>query len=775
MYRSPSYHRSIFLGFFLVILPESTLAETLNKPKNTKPTKKEEVLVLTRKASGGGLMHVRTTPYSASGIDADVIARKPAAASPLQIIANLPGVNFGSSDAYGLTIRDKTTVRGLDHTEMGWSVEGMPGTNLAYYNPYVEDWADNENFSSITLIPGSSRLQDPLVTGVGGEVYATIRTPAAKREAHLDYSAGSFAAQRVFMRADSGYLGNSGIKFFTSYSYAAANNYTGSGRNRKHHFDFKMTKDWSPIANSSLFVSSSLRDVARTNLYTLKNFETANKVDNNFSEGTFASDYINGKTTNYWKSYIYTSKDVLVSLNNDVKLSGLDFKIVPYFRWEQTNAPGQTNIDPRSTYTGTEKIAVNTEDLNIINGKIPARSNTDQTMHSEGINLYTTLKAGKNNKVTVGYWLDHWTISTLNSLSPLNSSGDTIDRVLKDTSGRTIAGGDYSLSTLINQFYVSDDLSLFHDRFLISLGFKDMMYNVSGNNRLPGPQGNFSSSYSRPMPRIGLTFNVSKTVQLYFNASTNSRPAVPITTYPNIYNVATGGISQSGQKSVKPEYAVSEELGFRYHGLFNFDATLFNMNLKNHQVSTSLYLNGALTSGAISVGGETIKGATVEIASHSYYGLSAYANAQYLHATMDNNFPVSGDFLPTKGKIMVASPKFMANIGLQYKRKGFFTDITFKWVDAQYSTFMNDQGMPAYKTVDLGMGYQANDIHFLKSPYIRLNFMNITNLKYLSGIASPSYSSQVSKGIGGTSVKAGSPTYFLGTPLAIMMTVGSNF
>lgn len=752
--------------------PQAPHAMPINEP--------EEIHVTRGRPIGGGLMKRQTAPEAVNSITAAAIAQRTAAASPLQLIASMPGVNFGSSDALGLTIRNNLAVRGLAESEMGWVINGAPGIDQAYYYPYTESWADNENIADVTLIPGTSRINDPVQSATGGEFIETTRDPSDKYGGLLSYSAGSYQAQRVFARADSGYIGHSGIKMYASYSYTAENNFYGPGRSHRTHVDFDVQKDWGDIGTSKLFISYNDLVNARQNFMTLSQWEKNNAVDNNFSESDYAGTYIPGKTTNYWKSYIYKRTNVLLSLQNEFHLTDrLALHFTPYFHYADVNSPGQTSINPASVYNGDQKIAIDTNGLDLVNGQLNVMSNSNQLMYSTGVNTYLQYRVSKTNHLLFGYWYDNWTMTQLNGLSPMDYQGNTANDdgkyILRSASGVPVAGTHFQESSQINEFYLSDTQSFLNDRLELSAGIKLMMDYVSGTNMVSGPQYHYSQAMFQPMPRVTVSYKINKDMQIYANGMTNMRPPVPLSTYPTSYGVGTGKVVQQGATGVQPEYSIGEELGFRYHGLFTFDLALFNMNMTNHQVATTQILNGANVQSAISVGGETMRGVTVELAAPTFHGLSPYVNGQYLHATTDNNFRVGNDSLPTAGKIAVMSPKFMATVGINYTKGPFFANLGFKWVDSQYSTFMNDQSMPAYKTVDLGFGYHFPSFHMLSGPTLRLNFTNLTNVKYISSVAGVAANAQTMRGLGGTLISGSTPSYYIGAPMTVMMTATAGF
>jgi len=739
----------------------------------------EEITVSRGRAIGNGLMKRQHAPENISSITSAAIAQKMSVASPLQLISTMPGANFGSTDAYGLSIRNFMSVRGLDQTEMGFSVEGVPGTDMTSYFPYTETYADNENISDITMTAGNSRLQDPIISASGGEFIESVRDPSDRMGGHLSYSAGSYRGQRGFGRFDTGYIGNTGVKGFVSYSYTGADNYIGSGRNQRQHVDLKLTKDWATQSTSSLFMSYTGWTNSRIAPISLANWEKANRAGDGFSAYTYAGTYVPGQTTNYWPANVYNRNAVLLSLQNKFQLAdNLTFHITPYFRYTVFNGPGETSFTPGSLYNGTQKVTPAYDSSYLQGGKLYAASTNPTTQYQAGVNAYLEYDITKTNHFMFGYWHDSWNVKAQSKLQLLDRTGSFSSiqgqYPLLDTNGTIISGTHYQIASDTNQFFMGDTQSFLNNRLQISAGFKELMYYASGTNQAPGPQYHFSAAISEPMPRVSISYEINHQMQIYANATTNSRMPVTTSTYVNTYNISTGGYAQYGNTQTKPEYSIGEQIGYRYYGLFNADVNLFNMNLTNHQVSSLQIINGSLVGASISAGGETIRGASAEISTHAYHGFALYLNGQYIHTTLDNNIAVGSDLLPTKGKTMVESPKFMANVGVSYTHGPFFANLQFKWVDSQFTTFMNDESMPAYTTVDVAMGYHLPSYKFLKNPVIRLNFNNLSNVKYLASVASVTTNARATRGIYGTSIAGSAPSYYMAAPFAAMMTISTD-
>jgi len=744
-----------------------------------KSSNQEDIVVTGRTETAGGLMKRQTAAEAMSSVTPTAIAEKISIASPLQIANTLPGANFGSSDAFGLSIRNFLSIRGLDQTEIGFLVDGAPAISIANYYPYTESWADNENISDITITPGNSRLQDPIVNASGGEFIESIRAPQDTFGVRLSGSYGSFKSWRGFGGIDTGVIGNTGLKAYASYSHAASNNYVGPGRNKKDHVDFRVQEDWSSTSKSTLFVSYDELTNARLNILNLT--QARDGINNDrLVTYMYSPTYTPGVTAQYYPINIARTKNFLISNNNDIDLSSsIKLHVTPYFRYNETNGPSQSKLSPTSIFAGSTKVTALIDPSYLQGGSIVTASNTHYDQNIIGVSSYIDAKLSASNQLTFGYWYQHTLLKYHQYLEPVDTSGNfagySESTALRATDGTLITGQYDEIRTSTNQLFIGDTQSLFGDKLTMTLGFKQLFWKADIDNHVIGAIGKTSVSWSRPMPRFLLSYKVDDQNQFYANVTTNARMPVPQSTYVTTFNVATGANSAVANLAIKPEYTISTQAGYRYNGLFNLDFTAFYMKLKNHQVTGTQYVNGFLKTTAIEAGDETIKGASIEASTHPYGGFSLYGNAQYLDARFDDNLPLRGDFLPNKGKKMVLSPDWIVNAGVRFASGGFYTTLQYKYVSKQYSTFMNDEAIPSMSTFDLGMGYKFKELGPLKGTAIRLTVTNIGNKNYISTLSAAQPNAVATTGINGTAMPAAAPTYYIAAQRAALVTISTAF
>ena len=141
----------------------------------------------------------------------------------------------------------------------------------------------------------------------------------------------------------------------------------------------------------------------------------------------------------------------------------------------------------------------------------------------------------------------------------------------------------------------------------------------------------------------------------------------------------------------------------------------------------------------------------------------------------DDDFLVGTDYLPTKGKIAVRSPRVQAAFGIAYDDGSLFAKLGGKYTGSQYSTFLDDERIPSFTELDAAIGYRLPSVDGIKNAEIRLNLINLTDASFLSGVANPTSNAQAATGVNGTSIPGSAPSYYIGTGFAALFTVSAGF
>jgi len=737
-----------------------------------------EVIVhaLNPKSLGGGLIKAQVESKSISTVSSAYIQTQPAIQNAYQYVQLTPGALVSTTDPYGLSEQGSINVHGLGQDELGYVLEGMPLNDIGYYTAYPSQFIDSENIDEISLAQGTADLDSPVISATGGLMTITILDPSLSPGGLAEAAYGSYDTYRGFLRLDSGLIGNTGFRAFISYSYTHSGDWHGPGFVKRQHIDYKVVKEW---ANGSRFTLSGTYHDGITPTYqepTLSEFQQ-NGVNNNFSN-TFTPG-----SGDYWKLNVGTFRILYMTAPSKwVASPNVTVNLTPYWQYGYGNSPYGTSLTEDGNYEGTAgPYTINIPNYAETGGTVMA--NFQDLQYREGLVAKTTYSTGPNNFI-VGFWIDHSDETDTESYSAVSANGTPANLWVFNEQGTLklpdgalfLAGGDRVLTTVFEPF-VGDILHLLDNRLTIEAGFKEAWVWRSGTNEAPGPQTKVAIDDIEPLPRIAARYKLDDHNEVFANVSTNFRTPSEQTMFDTYYG---GSLYGSVNANLKPEYSVSEDLGYRYKGpLGNASITVFNYNFSNRQIAT--VVGGNLISESVNAGSQTTNGIDAEWGGHRWYHISPYVSGEYLHS-VDNSDLLVGDsalgvntYLPTAGKTAVRSPKFQGALGLSYDDGVFFGDFNVKAVSSQYSTFMDDEKIPGYATTNLALGARLPSTGFKTRPEIKLNIVNLTGLNYLAAVASPTSNANPVVARDGSMISGASPTYYVSGGRAAMVTLTQAF
>jgi iron complex outermembrane receptor protein len=721
--------------------------------------------------AGGGMIAIQDAPVVRTTIGQGFIAKQMPAQNALAAVRLAPGANVGQDNPYGISERSDLTVRGMNQSQMGFVLEGMPLGDPNNYLPNTNEWIDNENIKSVTLTQGTSDLSSPVLSASGGLIQVNMRDPSEEMGGTVSASVGSFNAYRGFLRLETGNIANTGIRIAGSYSFIDADNFRGVASSRREHIDVKALKEFDNGSRVALIWTNNDFVNFRSTIPNLSQWNASGKDQDYVGEYTFGA-------TNYYKFYPFYRRANFVQAPAKIVLNdNVTLDVTPYYRNMQPNGPGGVNLPTSGLYNGTTRYS---ETLNVpysVNGRFVAEAMSNINEQQAGVNTSITWKTG-HHEITAGIWYDRFWERALSKYVGVDENGNANDRgddFLTFSDGTVLSSTNFRLNRTAVALYANDTVSLFDDSLKLMFGFKQLFIDVTGDNYLPGATAKVGVHQTKSMPRFGATYSFGDNHQVFFDLVTNARPPAPGPSYMDVFSVTTGAKTTIGNQNTKMEYSFLQEIGYRYQGFVNFSIAGFHNKLTNHQVNTIVVQDGVLTQSQIAAGGKTIWGANVEVGLRPWHNLSPYVSAQYLDATTDDDLPVGNDYLPTKGKTSVRSPKFMGAAGITYDNGSLFSVITFRHVGSQYSTFMNDQKMAAYDTMDFSIGYRLPDIGPMKSPTVQLNLTNLTEGAYLGAVASPTGTAKGAVGRNGTTISASQPGYYMNSGFVAMGSIRTDF
>jgi iron complex outermembrane receptor protein len=233
------------------------------------------------------------------------------------------------------------------------------------------------------------------------------------------------------------------------------------------------------------------------------------------------------------------------------------------------------------------------------------------------------------------------------------------------------------------------------------------------------------------------------------------------------------------------EKSLTGEVGHRYQGeTFATSLSVFATQYRNRQITTSVcdpanpIVCGSTYSLTINAGDAKMYGIDAEIGTRRFFGgWRTYTSGELLRTRLGDNLPVGTNFLPTVGKELPRAPRYQAAIGIDYDDGHLFGNMAWKVTGSQYSTLMNDQGIPSFARLDAAIGYRFGTIAGLKDPEFKINFMNLMNRKDLSGISGVQSNALATTGLNGSTISASSssPTYYQSQGFAFLASFKVGF
>ncbi|MCQ8241571.1 TonB-dependent receptor [Rhizosaccharibacter radicis] len=716
---------------------------------------------------GGGLIRPQDATLSTSEVGADFIARQAPTANAFGLVAALPGANVAQADPLGLSASNSLSLRGLGSDEIGFLLEGMPLNDAAYFTGYPNQFSDSENLDHISLQQGSAGLDAPLVNAAGGLLSLGFRDPGRDFGGVVEGSYGSYHTNREFVRLDTGELGHSGIRGFVSYSHTAADNWRGSGRDKRQHVDLKFQRDWDNGDHAGLVATWNDTVTSAYEQPTLADWKAYGR-SNNYA-GSF-----DGGDTSYWRLFqqpyrlFYATAPLRLTL-----AQGLVLTASPYAQYGYGAGLGGTTLPETGLFQGTEPIAGSVANPN---GQGVATATYKQATYRAGLAPKLSWTLG-DHTLFAGYWYDYVDDREPAPFGIVSDDGTPTDiwsnsarSTLLLPDGRQLLAQDAHMIAQTNAIFLGDTMSLWNKRVTLELGFKDALSTRTGWNAIPGARYRTGINSAEPLPHLGARWQIDRRNQLFMSVGTNFRVPAETVLFDS-FDPASGTQTGAANTGLRDEYSISEELGYRYSGdLLIGSVTLFNYNFTNRQVATIADINGALVSSTLNAGGQSSRGVDAEIGLRPWHHLSPYLSGEYLHATIDNDIAVGGDLLPTAGHTAVRSPTWQGAAGLSYDDGRFFGVVTVKYTGAQYATFTNDERIADHTQADLSLGVRLPSVGRAQHPELRLNLVNVTDEQVLSGVATPTPNARDTVGRYGTMIAGSAPTYYVGGGFAALLT-----
>ena len=195
-------------------LAGSLLAYSAALAQSTGSQAVEEVVVTARKAANvSGLIVCQEAPKEQVGHHPG-LHRHPAAGTERHPALNqTPGLNFTNDDPYGMSGGGgHLRLRGFDGSRVSLLIDGVPLNDTGNYAIYPGELIDPEVVSQVNVNVGSTDVDSPTASAVGGLININSLTPTNTFQGFLNGTVGTYNYRRISGLVQTGEFGPRGTK-----------------------------------------------------------------------------------------------------------------------------------------------------------------------------------------------------------------------------------------------------------------------------------------------------------------------------------------------------------------------------------------------------------------------------------------------------------------------------------------------------------------------------------------------------------------------------------
>jgi iron complex outermembrane receptor protein len=238
----------ILLCSSAVIFPTAALAQSTG----SQDFEQQAIIVTGTRTQQVAGVQAPDTPKAKAVLTQEMIARQSSGQTILDTINIVPGVSFQNNDAYG-SAGGNLTIRGFDSSRISLTFDGIPLNDSGNYAIYSNQQLDPELIEQVNVNLGSTDVDSPTASAVGGTVNYRTRNPSKTFGGRVVGSMGDFDFRRIFAVVDTGELGPWGTRAWFAVSTAKNDNpFNNYGKLDKQQYNFKV---YQPLNTKGDFIS----------------------------------------------------------------------------------------------------------------------------------------------------------------------------------------------------------------------------------------------------------------------------------------------------------------------------------------------------------------------------------------------------------------------------------------------------------------------------------------------------------------------------------------
>ncbi len=193
---------------------------------------------------------VQVVSKSKTTIDQTFIAKQQPGQTIAETLNVVPGYNFTNNDAYGNS-GGNIRLHSFDNARISFQWDGIQLNDSGNYAIFTNQVGDSEIISSAEVAQGSTDVDSPTASAVGGAINYRTKTPDKTMGGHMNLSAGSYAYTRAYGEFDTGEFGPWGTRALITASKTQYNKFKGEGSLDKLQFNGEI---YQPLRDNGDFV-----------------------------------------------------------------------------------------------------------------------------------------------------------------------------------------------------------------------------------------------------------------------------------------------------------------------------------------------------------------------------------------------------------------------------------------------------------------------------------------------------------------------------------------
>lgn len=204
------------------------------------------------------------TPKAKAVLTQENIGHAGAGQTVLDTINQIPGVSFQNNDAYG-SAGGTLSIRGFDASRISLTFDGIPLNDSGNYAIYSNQQIDPELIEQVNVNLGTTDVDSPTASAVGGTVNLRTLTPSHDFGVMLSGSVGEWNMWRLFGKVETGDLTSSGTRAWFAASKTENNvPFNGYGKINKRQFNAKI---YQPLGGNDFIAISGHYNENRNNFF----------------------------------------------------------------------------------------------------------------------------------------------------------------------------------------------------------------------------------------------------------------------------------------------------------------------------------------------------------------------------------------------------------------------------------------------------------------------------------------------------------------------------